>query len=216
MPDPNIIDVQNDLTNPETPDDATPKEGPETVSPPIDRLNLPNVPTQDEVDPPEAIAETGSIEAPYGLNKDGSPAKKRGRKAKGEEGQSPQFDRLDSVSQARPLTRAKSTAKPTEPYAPLASTIATDYQAMGETAANVWFNVGVMALGEDWAPNPDEPKAIASAFRDYFKAKEIKAIDPGIVLLIALGGYTVARVNKPTVQSRFSKVAQWVRTKIRR
>lgn len=202
------------------PVDDSANNAPETIDDPIDRLNLtnetPNVPTQDEMtDPPINLEAT--IDAPYGFNKDGTPAKKRGRKAAGSTSdQTPLFDRLDSVTQARPLTGAKRAEKPTRPVIPSPQAIATDYRVMGETAANVWFNVGEMAFGEDWQPEPKEPEMIASAFKDYFQAKEIKAIDPTIVLFIALGGYTVKRLNKPTMKSRVAGIGQWLKSKIKR
>lgn len=198
----------------ETPIDDSPKIDAQTDEPSIDRLNLPNVPTQDEVDPP--IDNVAPVEAPYGFNKDGTPAKKRGRKAGSTGDQTPLFDRLDSVTQARPLPRAKSAEKSSQPVIPSPQAIATDYRVMGETAANVWFNVGEMAFGEDWQPEPNEPQMIAGAFRDYFQAKEIKAIDPTIVLLIALGGYTVKRLNKPTLRNRLGGIVTWIKNKVKR
>lgn len=206
---PTDIVVQN-----EPPIIEAPNNEDDTTAINAERLEMPIVPTQDEVDPP--IDTAAPVEAPYGFNKDGTPAKKRGRKALTGADQTPLFERLDSVTQAPPLTRGKSAEKATRPVIPTPQAIATDYKAMGETAANVWFNVGTMAFGEDWVPDSTEPQMIAGAFRDYFQAKEIKVIDPTIVLLIALGGYTVKRLNKPTMKSRVAGIAQWLKSKIKR
>jgi hypothetical protein len=215
--DPTIVEAVIETAVGDAPNDATPKTEAETDAVSFERLDLPNVPTQSEVDPP--IEEAVTIDAPYGLKADGTPAKKRGRKSALEGGGTvdpPQFERLDSVTQAPPLPRAKTAGNATRPSIPQPAAIATDYRAMGETAANLWFNIGETALGEDWRPNPGEPQYIAGAFTDYFRAKEIKVIDPAIVLCIALGGYTVARINKPTIKSKLGRVVLWMKSKARR
>lgn len=91
-----------------------------------------------------------------------------------------------------------------------------DYVAMGQLAANLWFNAGEIMLGEDWQPDPNEPALIAGAFRNYFQAKEIKVMSPDLVLLTTLGMYAMARMRKPTVKSRIARGIEWLKSKTRR
>ena len=188
--DPNSLDVVND---------AAPIKAPiETEE------NQPIIPTVEELQtPPEASIDS---EAPYGRNKDGTPAKKRGRKVltPGESGDL--FARLDSVTPStasrKPLPRDKTGAS-----------IVTDYQALGETAANLWFNVPQIFFGADWAPKPEEVPVVARGFRDYFKAQGIQELSPTLSLCLVLGAYTLERANKPTVQSKLQSMFAWIKSK---
>jgi hypothetical protein len=91
-----------------------------------------------------------------------------------------------------------------------------DYETLGQTAANLWFNVGHLALGDDWIPAQNEVMPVKNAFRDYFKTTNITEIPPAWNLALVLGGYTLARLQKPTVKSRFNLALAWVKTKFRR
>jgi len=91
-----------------------------------------------------------------------------------------------------------------------------DYETLGQTAANLWFNVGHLALGDDWIPAPQEVMPVKNAFRDYFKTTNITEIPPAWNLVLVLGGYTLARLQKPTVKTRFNLALSWVKTKFKR
>lgn len=180
-------------------------------------LVLPIVPLPDDEpdnepgDDPGPVIPSTSIdpEAPYGRKKDGTPAKRRGAKPKAE-----QAERLNSVTPAPALPQGNFGVRPPQKAMPVLAAVATDYQAMGHTAANLWFNVGEMLFGEDWRPTEPEVRPIGVAFTDYFRAKEVKQFDPGIILLIALGSYSIARANKPTVRSKLAGLTQWLKNKI--
>jgi preprotein translocase subunit Sec61beta len=215
-----MSDIDPTVKDPETADGnpTVPNDDKDSSSTGDERLDLPIVPTQDELTPEQKppINNVNPIDAPYGLNKDGTPAKKRGRKPATESETAALHDKLDSVTPARPLPRANAAAKGSQPVMPPSQSIVTDYRVMGETAANLWFNVGTAALGDDWKPEGNEPKLIAGAFTDYFRSKEIKVIDPTIVLVIALGSYTVSRVNKPTVKTKLGGFVAWLKSKAKR
>lgn len=118
-------------------------------------------------------------------------------------------DRLNSVTHA-PDPKPK-------PVAPtLIVNKEVNYSAMGEVAANVWFNVGEMVAGPDWAPVANETALISGAFKNYFQSAGIKDLPPGWVLGITLLTYSAARLTKPTVKDRFSGAILWLKTKIKR
>ena len=169
--------------------------------------------------PPLAPALEGGLEidleAPYGRKIDGTPMKKRGRPRTGEtpaEGEPAGIDsatraRLDSVSRAGPR---KPKVEPIIMPAP----IVVDYDASAQVAATLWFAVGELILGSDWAPEKNEPQIIKGAFKTYFVANGIGDIPPGIALALALGGYAAVRAQKPTVSERIGKVTAWIKNLI--
>lgn len=194
-----IVDTPIDTT-PEPQDEA---QATETAAPIVDTPGL----QVDLSDPPK----DSTIDAPYGYNKDGTPAKKRGRKPKDEaDGTADAFARLSSVRPAGPRP------VPIPGQIPAPAAIPTDYKALGDTAANLWFNVGQIPFGDDWAPNTDigEHLIISKGFRDYFQAKGVTQLDPTLSLCLVLGSYTLSRINKPTIKDKVSRGWFWLKSKM--
>lgn len=158
---------------------------------------------------PEDDPEVSQDAAPYGLRADGTPAKKRGRKPKSTQDEADkQRARLRSVSAGKGLPQKVQTPEVNPALA------VVNYQALGETAANLFFNIGTMALGEGWQPdNQGEALAVAGAFRDYFKSQQIKDIPPGLALTLVITSYSLSHAQKPTVKSRLQKVGAWFKEK---
>jgi len=165
---------------------------------------------QDTANSPAADdSEVSQDAAPYGVKADGTPAKKRGRKPKSTQDEADkQRARLRSVGPGKGLPQKVQTPDVNPALA------VVNYQALGETAANLWFNVGMLAMGEDWKPdNQGEALAVAGAFRDYFKSQQIKDIPPGLALTLVLTSYSLAHAQKPTVKTRLQKVGAWFKEK---
>jgi hypothetical protein len=80
----------------------------------------------------------------------------------------------------------------------------------------VFFASGEGIFGPDWAPEQNEPEEIAGAFAAYFEAQQMTDLPPGWALAIALGGYALKRVNKPTVKERAFSAWVWIKGKFRR
>lgn len=121
-----------------------------------------------------------------------------------------QTARLRSVGQGS-AKRAAKDAIAAEPLAVI------NYQAMGEMVAGMWFNIGVMALGQEWAPDTasGEHLAVAGGFRDYLKAIQAKDLPPGFALVAILTLYTMKRVNKPTIKGRLVSAGLWLKDNLR-
>lgn len=195
--DPNALAVDDDVTP--------------AIEQPIPEIEKePVIPTLDELNPPKTVefndaANGVDPDAPYGRNKDGTPAKKRGRKS-GTTGDL--FDRLDSVTES---TQRRQTFQ----QSVKSTSIALDYRPIASFATGLWFGIPQMFFGDDWKPESADEPIIAKAFYDYFKAKGIAEVSPELGLVLALSSYTIVRVNKPTVKSRLSSWFAWAKSKAR-
>lgn len=119
------------------------------------------------------------------------------------------LERLNSVTQA-PQRQPKIVAPP------VITTKVVNYDEMGKVAATLFFGVGEMVLGADWAPENDEPKIVSGAFGAYFKSVNMTDIPPGFALSIVLVSYAAQRVQRPTIKSRISGAMLWTKNKIKR
>lgn len=92
----------------------------------------------------------------------------------------------------------------------------------GVAAANALISLGVGLGGEEWSPRSDKKQGLEerdmleSAFGDYFVAKGMEDIPPGIALIIGIGCYALPRFTMPKTQTRLSKLkgklaSWWVR-----
>ena len=152
-------------------------------------------------------------DAPFGYRADGTPRiSNAGRKSNPGvvAERAKQRQRLKSVTPSK--------TKPTRPeQAPQVPALAiVNYQAMGEAVASMFFSVGVLALGPDWEPDraEGEPQAVAGAFRDYFKATNMRDLPPGFALCFVLSVYTLKRASKPTIAGKLSLFGAWVKTRV--
>jgi hypothetical protein len=81
----------------------------------------------------------------------------------------------------------------------------------GNFAAGALLQIGVLAGGEEWQPRLDkesgldEQQMLQCAFGDYFVAKGITDIPPGIALTIAIGGYMMPRFFMPKTKTRMQR-----------
>ena len=151
-------------------------------------------------------------EAPYGRFANGNPRKAPKIQA-AKQARDQQRNRLRSVTQSSYKPKGPQPGKST-----VTALTLVNYQAMGDTAANLFFNVGEMTLGADWAPNvaEGEPQAISGAFRDYFKAINAKDLPPGFALVAVLAIYTLKRTNKPTVKNKLALAGGWIKDRMPR
>lgn len=79
-------------------------------------------------------------------------------------------------------------------------------RAMGVYSANLLISLGRAIGGEEWEPRKDEAfderENLEIAFGDYFTAKEMKDIPPGLALSLALSTYMLPRFMMPTTKKR--------------
>lgn len=80
--------------------------------------------------------------------------------------------------------------------------------ASAVTLTGLVFSVGQMVGGEEFAPRvdkstgEDEPAFIQGSFENYFRARGVVDIPPGVGLAFAIGGYVFKRWNAPKFEKR--------------
>ena len=85
--------------------------------------------------------------------------------------------------------------------------------ATGQSAASLTFVIGMAVFGSDGQPTKDEINQITYAYQTYFRAKNIRDLPPGVVLVTALMTYTLPRMLKPKTSKKISSVWSKVRQK---
>lgn len=93
-------------------------------------------------------------------------------------------------------------------------------RAAGANAAKALVTLGMLIGGDEWKPlqveGVDEFAQLQTAFGDYFVAKNLRDIPPGIALLICVGGYVGPRCFAPVTRSRLSVAKAWISEKAKR
>ena len=119
--------------------------------------------------------------------------KKRGRPAKGGTAKTP--NPVDSGIESR-VGGVPSAPNQTE----------IQSRALGVYSANLLISMGRAIGGEEWEPRKDEAfderENLEIAFGDYFTAKEMSDIPPGVALSLALSTYIGPRLFMPTTKKR--------------
>lgn len=92
-------------------------------------------------------------------------------------------------------------------------------RASGVQTARMMTGVAVMLGGDEWRPMKskehgiDEQASLEEAFADYFEAKEMDDIPPGLALTMVMLSYAAPRFAMPKTKSRVSKVKDWFAAK---
>ena len=85
--------------------------------------------------------------------------------------------------------------------------------ATGQSAASLTFVIGMAVFGSDGQPSKDEINQVTYAYQTYFRAKNIRDLPPGVVLVTALMTYTVPRMLKPKQAKKISSLWDKLRVK---
>ncbi|HKI68325.1 MAG TPA: hypothetical protein VKA67_01965 [Verrucomicrobiae bacterium] len=126
------------------------------------------------------------------VNKDGTLKKRRGRHGAKKDAARSQLNRPSQIEQ-----------------------MGADAAEAGRHMANAIFMFGRVVGGEEWEPmvvpeyGIDEQKQMGDAWSQYFSAKGVNDIPPGIAVTIVTGSYIAARLNKPITKTRLQKVKGW-------
>jgi len=88
--------------------------------------------------------------------------------------------------------------------------------ATGQSAASLTFVIGMAVFGSDGQPTQAEINQVTMAYQTYFRAKNIRDLPPGIVLVTALASYTVPRMMKPKQVKKMSSLWDKIKVKLGR
>lgn len=93
-------------------------------------------------------------------------------------------------------------------------------RAGGRGAANLLLMLCVGLGGEEWQPREDkstgmnEKVMLEEGFGDYFVAKDMQDLPPGLALVAMFGMYALPRFRMPQTRTRMQKFRAWVGSKI--
>lgn len=90
------------------------------------------------------------------------------------------------------------------------------YKACGSSTAEMIFIAGQGLGGPEWNPRPEERIYMTEAWTQYFQAKGIEDLPPGVIVATALISYGAPRFTMPETQSRTKKVIGWLKNRIAR
>lgn len=127
------------------------------------------------------------------MNKDGTYAKKRGRKAGA------------TVSNAQPASASinSTTATPNQAAPSLQVQAPISHKVIAQQYAHIFFLAGYTAFGNDWLPDDATEKSmVEKSIQTYVEANNVEAMSPGMGLLLTLGAYSVKRAQRETVKSK--------------
>lgn len=169
---------------PETPADTT---LPEAAAPAMQVAGQPGAADLNSILAGHGTSLDAPSAVPQKFNRDGTPAKKRGRKP----GQ-----RNTPAPEADPAV-APGTA-PDAPEEKISSLAAS------RVAANLTINLGVIVCGPEIGRPVDdkEAKMLQIAYKDYFDTKGVPNLPPEIGLAIAVMGYFAPRLAHPTMTEK--------------
>lgn len=93
----------------------------------------------------------------------------------------------------------------------------TDYVFMAESVFDMTTGIMAGGIGPEWHPrSPDERKNVCQCMANYFKAKEVKDIPPGLMLTIVVVAYCGPRLKEPSTAGKIKACWFWVKSKITR
>lgn len=90
----------------------------------------------------------------------------------------------------------------------LPGTESAHYDAAGRAMAQTIFAAGAALFGEEWQPQRvesvglDEDAQMQSAWADYFRARGVVDVPPGVAVGIAMVSYALPRLSMPKTRNR--------------
>ncbi|HHJ14267.1 MAG TPA: hypothetical protein ENJ79_07800 [Gammaproteobacteria bacterium] len=107
---------------------------------------------------------------------------------------------------------------PQEPTAgPAPGTEAAHYAAAGRAMAETIFGIGQAFFGSEWAPRVDEAMGLderaqmSDAWAQYFRAKGVVDIPPGIAVSVAMASYALPRLATEQTKGRLRRMVEWAK-----
>lgn len=87
-----------------------------------------------------------------------------------------------------------------------------DNLPLAKQLCNIAVNGAVRVFGPEWAPvDKAEADGLSFAFRDYFDARGVPKMPPEVILLLAVFGYALPRLNHENTQSKLVGIVGKVR-----
>ena len=92
---------------------------------------------------------------------------------------------------------------------------AAEAKAAGIMAATAMFSLGRAFGGDEWKPDDAAEFTFQSeAWGNYFLAKGVYDVPPGLALCIAIGGYVGPRLTRPKTSQKVAGIKKWVALRV--
>ncbi len=114
-----------------------------------------------------------------------------------------------------PEPQAQAATPAQDPKAPPVLTEAqkNEARAAGVVVAQCIFLSSRALGGEEWEPSSDERSMMNDAWGNYFIAKGVTNIPPGLMVVVACGAYAAPRFAMPKTRSRLQRAKEWAAAK---
>jgi hypothetical protein len=90
-----------------------------------------------------------------------------------------------------------------------------NYDLMAATVFDMSTGTLVVVFGEEWKPQkPEERDAVCGALKNYFQAKQMQDLPPGLMLTAVLMAYAAPRLRAPSTSSKLKMGWHWLKTKV--
>jgi len=90
------------------------------------------------------------------------------------------------------------------------------YKACGSSTAEIIFIAGQGIGGAEWKPRPEERAYMSDAWTQYYKAKGVEDLPPGVIVATALISYVAPRFTMPETQTRTKRFTNWFKGQLTR
>lgn len=94
-------------------------------------------------------------------------------------------------------------------------TPAVDFTALAGSLVDMSTGTAATVLGPEWQPrSPEERQLLVTHLAAYLKAKDVKDIPPGWMLVIVLGAYSLPRLSQPATKEKLRFGWTWLKIKV--
>lgn len=90
-----------------------------------------------------------------------------------------------------------------------------DFSALAGNLVDMSTGTAATMIGPEWHPrSPEERQMLVSNLANYLKAKDVKDIPPGWMLVFVVGAYSMPRFSQPATKEKLRFGWTWIKIKV--